>query len=202
MSVLARKAASHNRLLTVLAIVLPTILILIYMSGVVDRVTWVDGFPWVDIDPQWPSMFLANTPTGGDMGAHVVLPQVLRDDLLPSGRILGWSSDWYAGYPVFYFYFPLPALFTVLLDVFIPYGVAFKVTTILGLALMPSASYYIVRSSGFARPVAAMAAMFGTMFVFMESFAIFGGNIKSTLAGEFSFSWSLALSLFYLGTVI
>ena len=33
------------------------------------------------------------------MGAHVVLPQVLRDSLLPSGRILGWSSDWYTGYP-------------------------------------------------------------------------------------------------------
>jgi hypothetical protein len=136
------------------------------------------------------------------MGAHVVLPQVLRDDLLPSGRILGWSNDWYAGYPVFYFYFPLPALFTVFLDIFMPYGVAFKITTIVGLLAMPAASYYLIRSIGFSRAVSGVAAAFGSMFVFMESFAIFGANIKSTLAGEFSFSWSFALSLVYLGMII
>ena len=54
-------------------------------------------------------IFLANTPAGGDMGAHVVLPAYLRDTLLPSGRMLGWSNDWYAGFPMLYFYFPLPA---------------------------------------------------------------------------------------------
>jgi predicted branched-subunit amino acid permease len=36
----------------------------------------------------------------------------------------------------------------------------------------------------------------------MESFTIFGGNTLSTLAGEFSFSWSFALSIVYLGLVI
>lgn len=178
------------------------ILILLIMSGLVARVSPQDAFPFFNLDIHWPSLLIANTPTGGDMGAHVVLPQVLRDSLIPSGRLLGWSNDWYAGYPVFYFYFPLPAIFTVLLDVLIPYGVAFKLTTIVGLVAMPAASYYLVRSVGFGRPVAAVAAAFGSMFVFMESFSIFGANIKSTLAGEFSFSWSFALSLVYLGRVI
>jgi hypothetical protein len=186
----------------VLAIVLPSALILLIMAGLVARVSPQDAFPFFNIDIHWPSILLANTPTGGDMGAHVVLPQVLRDSLLPSGRILGWSNDWYAGYPVFYFYFPLPALFTVLLDVILPYGVAFKITTIVGLLAMPAAAYYFVRALGFARPISAIAAAFGSMFVFMESFSIFGANIKSTLAGEFSFSWSFALSLVYLGIVI
>ena len=45
----------------------------------------------------------ANTPTGGDMGAHVYLPAYLRDTLLSGGRVLGWSNDWYAGFPVLYF---------------------------------------------------------------------------------------------------
>ncbi len=198
----SRSTSSGSRLLPVLAILLPTVLILLIMAGLVARVSPQDAFPFFDLDIHWPSVLLANTPTGGDMGAHVALPQVLRDELLPSGRILGWSNDWYSGYPVFYFYFPLPALFTVLLDVFIPYGVAFKLTTIAGLVAMPAAAYYLVRSVGFARPVSAIAAAFGSMFVFMESFAIFGGNIKSTLAGEFSFSWSFALSLVYLGMVI
>jgi len=38
--------------------------------------------------------------------------------------------------------------------------------------------------------------------VFMESYAIYGGNIKSTLAGEYSFSWAMAFSLFYLGAIL
>jgi hypothetical protein len=186
----------------VLAILLPTVLILLIMLGLVAQVSPQDAFPYFSIDVQWPSLLAANTPTGGDMGAHVVLPQVLRDSLLPSGRILGWSNTWYAGYPVFYFYFPLPALFTVFLDVFMPFGVAFKISTIVGLVATPAAAYYLVRSIGFARPVAAISAAFGSMFVFMESFAIFGANIKSTLAGEFSFSWSFALSLVYAGMMI
>ena len=38
------------------------------------------------------------TPAGGDMGAHVWGPAYLRDVLLPSGRLSGWTADWYAGF--------------------------------------------------------------------------------------------------------
>ncbi|MEK7251622.1 MAG: hypothetical protein AAB198_00005, partial [Actinomycetota bacterium] len=55
---------------------------------------------------------------------------------------------------------------------------------------------------GFARPIALVGGVAGGTFIFMESFSIFGGNTLSTLAGEFSFSWSFALSLVYLGLVI
>ncbi len=151
------------------------------------------------MQPQW--IFAANTPTGGDMGAHVFLPAYLRDNLLPEGRILGWSNDWYAGFPVLYFYFPLPALTVVALDVLLPYGVAFKLVTVAGLVALPLACYFLVRCLGFARPVATIAGVAGGTFVFMESHTIFGGNIAATLAGEFAFSWSLALSLVYLGLV-
>ena len=144
----------------------------------------------------------ANTPTGGDMGAHVLVPAYLRDSLLPEGRLIGWSNDWYAGFPILYFYFPLPALTIVLLDVFLPYGVALKLVTVAGLAALPFASYYFVRCMGLPRPVALVGGLAGSMFIFMESFTIFGGNTLSTLAGEYSFSWSFALSLVYLGMVI
>lgn len=144
----------------------------------------------------------ANTPSGGDMAAHVAVPAYLRDVLLPEGRILGWSMDWFAGFPIFYFYFPLPSLVIVLLDVFLPYGVAFKIATFLGLLATPPAVYYLARSLRFGRPVATVTAGAGAAFIFMESFTIYGGNVLSTLAGEFSFSWSLALSLLYLGLLI
>ncbi len=147
-------------------------------------------------------LFTANTPSGGDMGAHVLVPAYLRDTLLPEGRILGWSNSWFGGFPVFYFYFPLPALITVLLDVVLPYGVAFKLVTIFGLLALPVATYFLVRTMSFSRPTSLVAAVAGGTFVFMESFSIYGGNIPSTLAGEFSFSWSFALALVYLGLLI
>ena len=45
-----------------------------------------------------PELILRNnTPTGGDMGAHVWGPAFLRDHLLNHFRLAGWSMDWYAG---------------------------------------------------------------------------------------------------------
>ncbi|MDH5371846.1 MAG: hypothetical protein OEX97_02765 [Acidimicrobiia bacterium] len=147
-------------------------------------------------------IFTANTPAGGDMGAHVLGPAFLRDELLPSWRILGWSNSWFAGFPIFYFYFPLPSLVIVLFDLAVPYGVAFKMVTVMGLLATPPAAYYLVRSMGISRAVATVAGAAGGSFVFIESFTIYGGNVASTLAGEFSFSWSFALSLVYFGLVI
>jgi hypothetical protein len=179
------------------AIAAPTLLIFLTMSGFLGPI-FRDG------QPLWrlPYLFIANTPTGGDMGAHVLLPKVLMESLLPSGNLLGWSMDWYAGFPVMYFYFPLPAITTVLLDLVLPYGVAFKLVTIVGLVALPTASYFFVKHIGFPKFVAAVAGVAGSLFVFMESYSIFGANIKSTLAGEFSFSWSFALSILYVGLVV
>ena len=149
-------------------------------------------------------LLVANTPTGGDMGAHVLGPAYLRDVLLPSGRIMGWSNHWFAGFPIFYFYFPLPSLVIVALDLVLPYGVAFKAVTVVGLVALAPATFFLVRSMGFARPVAAVAAAAGGAYAFMETPTpnIFGGTIASSLAGEFSYSWSFAFSLVYLGFLL
>ena len=150
--------------------------------------------PWLVFSP--------TTPTGGDTGAHVFGPAYLRDNLLPEGRILGWSNDWFAGFPAFYFYFPLPSLTIVVLDLALPYGVAFKLVTVLGLVAMPPAIYFHSRAMRLGRHVSLVAAGAGAVFAFYESFSIYGGNIASTLAGEFSYSWSFSLSLVYLGLLI
>jgi hypothetical protein len=178
-------------------IAVPTTLILLTMSGVLGPILR-DGQSLFRL----PYLLVANTPTGGDMGAHVLLPKVLLEETLASGRILGWSMDWYAGFPVLYFYFPLPALTTVALDLILPYGIAFKLVTVAGLVALPTASYFFVKYLGFTRFVAAVAGVAGSLFVFMESYSIFGANIKSTLAGEFSFGWSFALSILYIGMVV
>ena len=150
-----------------------------------------------------PGLILSpTTPTGGDMGAHVFGPAYLRDNLLSEWRVMGWSNDWFAGFPIFYFYFPLPSLTIVFLDLFLPYGVAFKMVTVMGLLALPPAIYFHVRAIRLGRQIAIVAAGTGAVFAFLESYSIYGGNIASTLAGEFSYSWSFSLSLVYLGLLI
>ena len=78
-----------------------------------------------------------NTPTGGDMGAHVMGPAYLRDHLLPHLQLSGWSNYWYAGFPLYRFYMVVPALFIVLLNIVLPYGIAFKVIAVSGLVTLP-----------------------------------------------------------------
>ena len=140
-----------------------------------------------------------NTPTGGDMGAHVWGPAYLRDVLLPHWRLTGWSMDWYAGFPMYRFYMVIPALMIVLLDVILPYGIAFKIIAVIGLVLFPLAVWFMGRISRLAYPLPELLTVGAVFFLYDESFTIYGGNIASTMAGEFSFSIALALAMAGLG---
>ena len=146
-------------------------------------------------------VFSDTTPAGGDMGAHVWTPAYVRDHLLPKGRITGWAPDWYAGFPVLHFYFPLPTLAIVALDAVLPYGVAFKMVTVAGVVSLPVAAWAFGRLSGLAFPAPPLLAVATLPFLFDRFHTIYGGNIAATLAGEFSFSISLSLGLVYLGVV-
>ena len=88
-----------------------------------------------------PDLVLAGTTAnGGDTGAHVWWPAYLRDHILPKWRLTGWAPDWYAGFPAYQFYFPLPALAIALLSFLIPYEIAFKLITITGLVSLQVAA--------------------------------------------------------------
>ncbi len=147
-------------------------------------------------------IFSATTPAGGDMAAHVWGPAYMRDHLLPLGRLTGWSPDWYAGFPAFHFYMVLPALAIALLSFVVPYGVAFKLVAVAGLVAMPLAAATFVRLAGLRFPTPTIAAMLTLPFLFDFSFRIYGGNIASTMAGEFAYSISLSLMLVYLGVLL
>ena len=142
-------------------------------------------------------IFDNNTPTGGDMGAHVWGPAFLRDNLLPNWQLSGWSMDWYAGFPMYRFYMVVPALAIVALDTILPYGVAFKLVAVAGLVTLPFCCWAFGRLARFRYPLPELFAFAGLCFALDESFSIYGGNLKSTMAGEFSFS--IALSLMILG---
>jgi hypothetical protein len=156
-------------------------------------------FVWLHLQPHL--LLRDTTPAGGDMGAHVWGPAYLRHDLLPHGRITGWTMDWYDGFPALTFYFPLPSLMIALLSFVLPYGIAFKLITVLGLVSLPAAAAAFGVLSGMRRPYAACLAVATVPFLFDRGWTIYGGNVGSTLAGEFSFSISLSFALLFLGVL-
>ncbi len=147
-----------------------------------------------------PELLLLDTITnGGDTGSHNYPLHYLRDYLLPSGRIVGWMPDWYAGMPLFQFYFPVPFILMTLMSYVVPINIAFKIGTVLGTFALPIAAFVVAKLMKFKFPMPAIVAALTLLFLFNTGNSMWGGNIPSTLAGEFSYSLSMALSVLFLG---
>lgn len=142
-----------------------------------------------------------NTPTGGDMGAHVMGPAYLRDHLLDGFKLSGWNPYWYDGFPMYRFYMVIPALLIILLNVVLPYGIAFKLVAVLGVLTLPICCWAFGRLSRFSFPIPELFALGAVVFLLEDSedLAILGGTVKSTMAGEFSFSIALSFAILGLG---
>lgn len=150
-----------------------------------------------------PTLLLKDTnATGGDTGAHVLAPDFLRHHLLGKWRLSGWSNDWYAGFPIYQFYMVIPPLVIALLSFLLPYTIAFKLVSVAGLVTMPVAAWAFGRLARLPFPYPALLSAASLPFLFDTGFSILGGNIASTMAGEFNFSVALSLSLVYLGCLI
>jgi hypothetical protein len=150
-----------------------------------------------------PSLLLANTAvTGGDTGAHVALAQFLKTNLLPHLRVSGWDPGAYDGFPLNTFYFPLPDTLAAIAGYIIPFNVAFKLVTILGSVTLPVAAWAFGRLAGLERPRPAVLALATLPFLFDQTFTIYGGNLFSTLAGEYAYSLGLSFALVFLGVAI
>jgi hypothetical protein len=149
-----------------------------------------------------PSLLLADTTTaGGDTGAHVALPAFMISHLLPHGQLTGWDPEWYDGFPLYTFYFPLPGVITAAFNLVLNYNVAFKMATILGTVTLPGAAWAFGRLAGLRDPGPGCLAAATLPFLFEPSFTIDGGNLLSTMAGEFSYSLGISLALVFLGVV-
>lgn len=138
-------------------------------------------------------VFERTTAAGGDLGSHHYVATFLRTELLPEGRVTGWAPGWYAGIPMLTFYFPLPYALIAALTPLLGDQVAFKLVSASGLLLLPLTSWGALRVLRLPSPAPAFAAVATLPFLFMTSYTIYGGNIASTMAGEFPFSFSFAL---------
>ena len=172
-------------------------LIALLITGV--TLAFAAGFTWVNLHPR---LLLSNTtPAGGDMGAHVWGPAYLRDHLLPDFRLTGWTKDWYSGFPAYQYYMVLPALMIVALDLVLPYAIAFKLISVAGLVAMPFCAASMARNFGMRFPGPGILGVMMLPFLWDTTWTIYGGNVASTMAGEFSFTLSLCFALLFLGVL-
>ncbi len=147
-------------------------------------------------------IFSTSTPTGGDNAAHIWTSGYLKRVLIPHGRLWGWSNDSFAGLPVLSMYFPLPSWLIVALSYVIPFAISFKLVTILGILTLPWACLRLGRRAELAWPEPLFLAAGAFPFLLSRHYKILGGNIFSTMAGEFSFSISLTLAVLYMGSLV
>jgi 6-pyruvoyl-tetrahydropterin synthase related domain len=159
----------------------------------------VEGFILSYIHPEY--LLTDTITTGGDTASHYYTLHYLRTELLPHLKITGWNPGNYAGFPMLKFYFPLPFLLMCALNVILPLQIAFKWVTLLGVFLLPIAAYVMLRQLDVPFPGPAAGAALTLPFLFNSETSAWGGNILSVLAGEFSYSLSLAITLFFLGSL-
>ncbi|MGH7287589.1 MAG: 6-pyruvoyl-tetrahydropterin synthase-related protein, partial [Myxococcota bacterium] len=147
-----------------------------------------------------PSLLLLDTMNaGGDTPSFLRPIHHLRDFLLPAGQPLGFDLGNFAGYAPYQFYFLPPSLGIVALSTLIPFNIAFKLMTVAGTFLLPLTTALALRALGQRFPVPAIGAAASLLFLFNEGNSMWGGNIQSTLAGEFAFSLAFSLAVLFLG---
>ncbi len=151
-----------------------------------------------------PSEIFTSSPaTGGDTGSHFAYAKLLREELWDKGffQLRAWNPANLGGEPVFLHYFPLPYILMALLSYLIPIGSAFNFITAIGAIAIPFSTYAHLKLTN-RKSTAALAASALSLFIlFDESYSILGGNILSTLAGQFCFIiainfWLLASGFF------
>ena len=147
----------------------------------------------------WDLIFADTMVGGGDTGSHNYIVYYAQE-IFP--KIKWWSPDWYAGFPFLYFYPPLLYYSTILLSYLIPLNIAFKLITLLGTFLLPLTIFLCLSFLDFKFPIPSLGALLSLSYLFLEKFSIYGGNIPSTLSGEFSYSFAFALFFLFIGLLI
>jgi hypothetical protein len=137
-----------------------------------------------------------NWPTGGDSASHLLYVWLYADTLLFSGNVLPWVPEVFGGLPFLSYYFPLPFIVIALLSKLIGVAPAFKWGSFLAAMLLPGAVFVAGRRwLGMSWSVALFGGLGALAFLLHEQNSIWGGNLLSTLAGEFAYSYGLCFAV-------
>jgi hypothetical protein len=154
---------------------------------------WYAGFPAFQFYMVVPALAIVALDVGVQGAWAVVM-------LAVAAACAALAVRWWGDRPRRYI--AVAAAVVALVAIALPYGVAFKLVSVSGALTLPLAAYAFGRLSGLRFPGPAMLAMATLPFLFYQGFTIYGGNLASTLAGEFAFAMSLSLGLVYLGVVL
>ena len=146
-------------------------------------------------------MFSKTITSGGDTASHYLPAKILMDEMLPQGRLIKWFPNWYAGIPLFQSYFLPPFIAMALLGYVIGLEISFKLITISGIVMLPALIYFMSKNMGHSTFTSTTAMTLSLIPLFLENHSMWGGNIPSTLAGEFSHMISISLAFLFLGTL-
>ena len=121
-----------------------------------------------------------------------------------AGLLLPATAAWWAWYglrgrPRWRAGAAVAAATLTLLAVPMPYGVALKLVTIAGVVGLPVAVWAMARLGGVSTEGQVLAPVATLLFLFDRSFNIYGGNLMSTMAGEFAYSLGLASAVLFIG---
>jgi len=147
----------------------------------------------------WKLVLNSNLVSGGDTGSHNYVAYY-STKIFP--KLKWWSPDWYAGFPFLYFYPPFLYYLVALFQKIIPWMIGLKLVTLLGTLFIPLAIYLSLKILDFRYPIPIIGSVFSLFFIFLEKFSIYGGNLPSTLAGEFSYSLGFALFFIFISLLI
>lgn len=137
-----------------------------------------------------------NWPTGGDAASHLLYAWFYSKEALPAGQITPWMPEVFAGLPFLSYYFPLPFMVIAGLASATSLAIAFKWGSFLAAMLLPGAAYVTARRAIDLPFLPAFGGALGCFaFLLHEQNSIWGGNLLSTLAGEFAYSYGLLFAL-------
>jgi len=149
-------------------------------------------------------LLLENTVvTGGDTASWQGIAQHMMDVLLPAGRLTGWDMGNFAGYPNFTFYFIPPFLLAVLPAYLLnwPLTITLKWAIMSGIFLYPILTFCSLRRMKYPFPIPIIGTAVSMLFLFNESYTMFGGNTLSTFAGEFCYMFAFSLFIYFMGSL-
>jgi len=147
-------------------------------------------------------LLLDTVITGGDAASWQGVADHLANVLIPNGRLTGWDMGNFCGYPNFVFYFLPPfllAAFSHLVFGF-PLAVTIKWAVMSGIFLLPVTAFFGLKRMKYRFPVPIMGAFASLLFMFNESYTMFGGNTLSTFVGEFCYMFAFAVFAYFIGS--
>ncbi|MGO9555949.1 MAG: 6-pyruvoyl-tetrahydropterin synthase-related protein [Syntrophobacteraceae bacterium] len=136
---------------------------------------------------------------GGDTPSHFISAIAMSRGTLSIFSPVTWIHGAFAGFPLFLHYFPLPFALMALISKGVSLQVAFKLVTLLAVIPLPAAVYLCLRRLGYRQNTPAIGAVLSLPFLLMTENSMWGGNICSTLSGEFAFGISFMLYIIFTG---